>query len=166
MLHITESLFDSNQDKAFLRVYDLDLESAEQHRRAANALARETRQAIDGMRLKSKPGYPLPEHVMGIDEAVERVRQKVVASSHLGDPCAPTTMPYAVVAVGNRGFVSVRHGAPYSMTLRGSKLWRFTDDDVEAIRKLLTDFGATITDDWRTHDEGHSFIIRITDQEA
>ena len=160
MSYLSKSYFDDDLARARLEAWSLDLEGIEAKRSELNATERRIRADVDAMRLEAKPTYPLPEHITGLDEAVERVKRKVHASCHLGDPCGPDTNHYCVVADGARGFVSVRHLAPYTARRSGSKLWDFTEADIEAFKGLLRDLGAThFISDW-PHDEGHSFIIK------
>lgn len=127
-------------------IEELRAENARLDQRVREALARqrEINQRIDELALTLKPEIPTQAQRDGLAEAVRRIRAGEKPSTHHGDP----TPTYDVLVDGSRGWLHVRHGAPYAATRTGHRLWQFTDTDVEALIAVLVDLGMIVTDWW------------------
>lgn len=107
-------------------------------------------QKIDALNLEERPSYPTDEQRAGITEAARRIKAQEKASSHLGDP----TPTYAVVVRGPENWLSIRHDAPYKHR-SGSKLWGFSEAEIQTLLDLVMDEGLVVTGHW-AHDDGIS----------
>lgn len=141
-----------------------------------------TPEAIDTVRLTSKPDFPTVYHRQGAAEAVSRIRHRVPAKSHHGDPCCspvkvieidghnPRTHTLDVVATtcykANplQGWISFKHRSPFSKSDRDFKLWRFTEEDIAALAEVLQELGVNVINSW-PHDEGASFVVELPEPE-
>lgn len=129
---------------------------------------------IDAQRLEDRPTYPTEAQRAGLLVALERVKAGEEPSSHHGDPCCPDvtvdydggkySASYDVVVDGARGWLSVNHRAPYSKRRMGSRLWDFTDEELEAIFAIVREGGHEVLSHWR-HDHGVSITV-TPNQEA
>jgi hypothetical protein len=131
------------------------IRTIEEKRRALQSEARQAEQLIDEIRRAARPTFPTDEHRAGLTEATRRMREGIKPTSHLGDP----TPTYAVVVDGHRGWLNIRDGAPYAATGQGSKLWEFTDAEIDEFLGILVGHGWSISDWWRA-DGGVSITVR------
>ena len=124
-------------------------------------LQRRLSETIDAKRLLERPNYPTEAQRAGITEAVRRFKDEETANTHHGDPCGPQDEPYAVVYAPqlNVGWMHIRDGAPFRFEADGSKLWTFTDAEVEQLLDFIYDQGVFPYEAWRS-DGGLSVRIR------
>ena len=132
---------------------------AEQTIRNAQAAQRDVETRMDAFNLALQPSFPSPEHVAGLEEAAKRIHAEIKPKSHLGDSCSTPEYPAAVVVDGQRGWLNIRHGAPYSQRRTGSALWTFTEEDVFNFGTLLESHGLVVVDHWFC-DGGVSLVVR------
>lgn len=121
---------------------------------ALRKAVRETEERLDAARLAVRPTYPTAEQLAGLEEATRRMSELIPAKSHHGDP----TPTYAVVVDGKGRWLHIRHDSPNDR--RGYSLWTFTDEEIEAFRKILMGPGHfwRIESCWRA-DGGVSFRV-------
>ena len=128
---------------------------------ARRALSESTRQLeleIDDLRLAAKPEFPTADQVDGIKAALILIEQDYKPKSHHGDPIGGDyTSPVRVGNHGFNGWLSVHHRSPYSKRRMGGKLWGFTEDEQEALLRVVRDEGFTVYDSW-PHDNGLSIV--------
>ena len=121
-------------------------------------------QAIDARRLELRPAYPTFEQAVGIIEAVRRYKAGEKSSTHHGDPTGPEEWPGAVKYAphGEVGWMHVASGAPVRVYhQQGTRLWSFTEGDIEFILQFVQGQGVTVIDHWRT-DGGLSLRFERT----
>jgi hypothetical protein len=121
---------------------------AEQAMRDANAAQRQVEVEMDQYNLARKPSYPTQAQRDGLAEAARRIRAAIKPSSHHGDSCNSPEFPAAVVVDGQRGWLNIRHGAPYGQARKGGHLWRFTDEDVWTFALILWENDLRVVDFW------------------
>lgn len=115
---------------------------------------------IDDINIDERPEFPTHAQIYGIHAAAQAIKDQIKPSSHHGDPVGPESDQYVVCVDGERGFISVRHGSPYSRRRTGGKLWDFTDTEVAVLHERIRAEGLVVVSDWR-HDSGISVIAAV-----
>lgn len=133
--------------------------TAEQTIRNAQAAQRDVEARMDAHNLALQPSFPTPEHIAGLTEAARRIHADIKPKSHPGDSCNTPEYPAAVVVDGERGWINVRHGSPFSQRRTSSHLWTFTDEDVFNFGTILDGLGLEVVDHWHS-DGGVSIMVR------
>lgn len=134
---------------------------AEERGDRLKARAIELRRQADELVRQERPILPTLDQLEGIVAAVERITSGETPASHLGDPCAPGEIPYAVAWA--RDFLIVRDLAPWSSVRGSGKLWRFTDPEVDSILGAVRQAGGAVVE-WWLHESGIS--VRIAPEPA
>lgn len=150
----------------------------QREREALRVEERGINESIDSLLMKQRPTFPTEHHKTGIIEAARRIKYGIQSNSHHGDPCAPEGEGDDEYFRTNRakhsydvtcelrsrpdyhfGRIAINHRSPFSKTRTGSKVWGFTDYEIDVLLSLIKAEGVTIVDHWH-HDQGISVLVR------
>lgn len=133
-----------------VRVTELreELAAARDAKKAATELERMILKQIDEENLKFRPIYPTTQQRVAIREAVAAIKRHDKPKSHLGDPAEGQN--YGVVVDGARGWLNIKHGAPYAADTyhQGEYLWKFSPEEVVAIITEIRMNGVGVQEWW------------------
>lgn len=121
----------------------------------AREVEREAWRALDDFELRNRPSYPTREMLEGIAAAAQKVHDRAIPASHLGERVAES-----VSAHGRQGAIYVSHNAPYGRASNGH-LWVFTQDEIESIKKAIESHGLVVGRWWR-HEKGLTFVTEVS----
>lgn len=130
--------------------------------REHNIHERELCDQYDTLLAAQRPTYPTREHLDAIDRIAIFVHHDLAYGDHHGNPRpedreAGRVLPSSVKFYSTAQRINVHAGAPYKARTT-SRAWKFTEDEIEALRQHIRSNKLRITREW-THEDGVAFIV-------
>lgn len=103
---------------------------------------------MDELALTRRPSYPTTSHVIGIKEAVRRIKEGVSSEEN---SCGPASDPYCVTAAPTLNWINLKNGSPWRKRGNGY-LWSFEEAEVQKVIAEVEKHGVSVVKSWRGGD--------------
>lgn len=122
----------------------------------------------DELMLSRRPAYPTAEHLQSMDRVAQMLEEGTSYGDHLGyatkaDVAAGNDLPRGITFTSAARRINFCSLSPYQ-TGKGSRLWTFTDSEVETFIAELAARGILVVSHW-VHDDGAAVVVSPPDQQ-
>ena len=157
----------NNLEDALVALAEADREVARLERLSTDARKqrRTAAQEVDAARLALRPTYPTEDQQEAIVHISHLAKVNQTADTRSRGPIQ-FDLNYDPLRRPRQVWMHVQGLFPHSaVDYSGPRLWAYTPEEVEAIRRRITEAGFTVITSWTTA-EGHSFVMHISAESA